>query len=49
MKRHPKRVVIPDTLPLRAEWYEQRAPDGGRPSDRSAGRAYRAIVSPLAR
>ena len=41
--------VIPDTLPLRADWYEQETPVGGRPSDASASSAYRAIVSgPLA-
>ena len=44
------RVVIPDTLPLRGDWYEQGAPDGGRPSDASARCAYRAIVlGPLVR
>ena len=39
------RVVIPDTLPLRGDWYAQGAPLGGRPSDASARSAYRAIVS----
>ena len=44
------RVVIPETLPLRGDWYEQGAPYGGRPSDASARSAYRAIVSgPLVR
>ena len=37
--------MIPDTLPLRGEWYERAAPDCARPSDASARRAYRAIVS----
>jgi hypothetical protein len=42
--------VIPDTLPLRGDWYEQGAPDGGRPSDASARLAHRAIESgPLIR
>jgi len=39
------RVVIPDTLPLRGDWYEQGAPDGGRPPDSSARWAHRAIGS----
>jgi hypothetical protein len=39
------RVVIPDTLPLRGDWYAQGAPPAGRPSDASARSAYRAIVS----
>jgi hypothetical protein len=44
------RVVIPDTLPLRGDWYEQGAPDGGRPSDLFARWAHGAIRSgPLAR
>ena len=42
--------MIPDTLPLRGDWYEQGAPDGGRPSDASARCAYRAIaLGPLVR
>jgi hypothetical protein len=42
--------VIPDTLPLRGDWYEQGAPDGGRPSDGSARWACREIASgPLVR
>jgi hypothetical protein len=45
-----RRVVIPDTLPLRGDWYKQGAPDGGRPSDPSARWAHRVIgAGPLVR
>jgi hypothetical protein len=39
--------VIPDTLPLRGDWYGHGAPDGGRPSDSSARWAHREIKAGL--